>query len=288
MSSVSVVPDAQARHGLAAEPLRRRTRQVAGLNQACCPTWRSGRGPTVRSCWPTASRAERRFPTTIRSRRSAKISAPLRADYTLARSRLALGVLHDRRRQQPDPAGRSAVRLLHHAAHAGGEPGGDAHLLAGHAEHVPRRVLARRRSTWIRLCWRRFRPVSRLSTEPGPGGIVVGGGVTTTGLAGHHLGRSQQRRRRLEPQKSVSPSRTAIQINAASTRSASASGFSGSRTTKTRRRASSGRPRFTSLTTFLQGTVEHVSSGARAQRTGLAKPVRRLVLRGHHQAAPAI
>ena len=84
---------------------------VANLNPAMLPYMsvlaRRQRPGTARR---TASPAARRSPTTIPAKPSARISAPLRADYTLGDRDSLSGRLHHRRRQQPDPAGRSAVR----------------------------------------------------------------------------------------------------------------------------------------------------------------------------------
>ena len=48
-----------------------------------------------------------------------------------------------------------------------------------------------------------------------------------------------------------------------------------------------GQASFTSLTTFLQGNGEQISGDPVADRTGMAKSARRMVPRGHHQAAAA-
>ena len=150
----------------------------------------------------------------------------------------------------------------------------------------PRRLFARRIQSRFRSAGVSSQPASPSSQGDGPGGIVVNGGVTTTGLsgitsAGPNNAAGVWNRRNLF----TCTDDLADQPREA-TRSARASGFSACRTTKTPRRASLGQATFTSLTTFLQGTVSSFPGGSRSQRTGLEKSLRRVVPRGRHQAAP--
>ena len=184
VSNVSVVPDAQARQGLLPNAAGVYT-PVANLNPAMLQYMSLlARRPMVRNCWRTACPAAPRSPTTIPSRPSAKTSAPLRADYTLSdRDTLSAAYTID--------DGNSLIPLAdplfasyRSAAQPGGQPAGDAYLLAADPEHLPRGLLARglqfrlrRRSTPFPV-----QPVLR-HRRGGPGGIVIGGGVTTTGAA---------------------------------------------------------------------------------------------------------
>ena len=114
---------------------------------------------------------------------------------------------------------------------------------------------------------------------------MIGGGVTTTGALRDHVGGPEQCRQCLESPESVHLYRQRPDQPRAFIRSASACGSSACRTTKTSLRASSAQASFASLTTFLQGTADHVSGGPRSERTGLAKLVRRVVCAGCDQAA---
>ena len=211
---------------------------------------------------------------------SARISAPLRADYILRRARLAFRRLHDRRRQQPDPAGRPAVRLLRRCCAAQvaslrRRTSSRPHIL----NTLHRRIFARRVQSTTPSRWPVSRVQSRFVTGAGPGR--------------HRRRRRRHHHRRAAPSPRPAPTTpptsgtaaifspipTTCRSARASTRSAPASGSSASRTTKTPLRASSAQASFTSLTTFLQGTVSTFQVVPDRQRTRLAKPVRRVVRR---------
>ena len=256
LSSVSVVPDAQVRLGTFPNSSGVYV-PVANLSQAMLPYfsfWPQPNGPELL----VNGTAQRHgvSPTTIPSRHIREDFGTMRLDYQLSRPRFAFRRLHHRQRRQPDPAGRPAVRLLHHAracrwpasrkrtssrrdmlntARAGFSRAGF-NLDSTPLGAVPVRALdfvsgrraGRDRGQWRRHHHRPFR---------------------------HHFGRPQQRRRRAGTAAICSPMRTMCRSPRASTRSAPACGCSGSRTMRIPPRASLGQATFTSLTTFLQGTV---------------------------------
>ena len=113
LSSVSVVPDAQARLGILPNPTAGIYAKVPNLNPAMLPYmsfWPAPNGPELLSSGVASGTAlsynnPRQNPFT-------RISAPSRADYTMSDRDTLSVVLHHRQRQQPDPAGRSAVRVV--------------------------------------------------------------------------------------------------------------------------------------------------------------------------------
>ena len=154
VGNVSVVPDAKVRLGILPP------NAITGVftpNPAMLPYFSFWPHPMARSCCPTASRAAQHSPTTIPSSPSAKISAPP-DDYTLGnRDSLSAAYTID--------DGNSLIPLAdplfasYNAAHAGGQPAGDPHLFAQHAEHGPRRLLARRIQS-------RFVPAGAVPSQP--------------------------------------------------------------------------------------------------------------------------
>ena len=119
------------------------------------------------------------------------------------RSRHAFGRLHDRRRQQPDPAGRSFVRLL--------LPRCACRWPACRKRTSFRReMLNTFRAGFSRAGFNlRFVAAGVISAQPlvrdrrGPGGIVIRRRRDHHRRWRHHFGRPEQRRRRLESPKSV-------------------------------------------------------------------------------------
>ena len=197
----------------------------------------------------------------------------------------AFGVLHHRRRQQPDPAGRSVVRLLQRAAHAGGQHAGNAHLLAQHAQHLPRRIFARRLQSRFVAAGAVSRPASSFVTGAGPGGIVVNGGVTTTGLsgitsAGPNNAAGVWNRRNLF---TYTDDVQITQGHPPDQRRRLVPARAGQRGL----RLAPARAGHLHQPDHLPARHrQQLPGGSHRQRTGLAKPVRRLVCRRRHQAAP--
>ncbi len=141
LSSVSVVPDAQARLGFL--PNASGVETKVRLNPRCCSTCRSGprrMDPELLSSG-IASGTALSYNNPRESIR--EDFGTMRADYTISDAGLAFGGLHHRRRQQPDPAGRSVVRVGGSAALPGGERAGNARFFADHSEYVHGGILAR-------------------------------------------------------------------------------------------------------------------------------------------------
>ena len=201
--------------------------------------WPEPNGP---NCWPTACPAAPRSRTTIPSRASAKTSARCARDYT-TRERDSLSAAYT------IDDGNSLIPLADPLfgsygtpAHAGGQPAGDAHLLAARAEHLPRGLLARGVQSTIRL------PLGDLPAEPlvrhgrRPGRHRGRRRHDHHRLSRHHGGGPEQRGRRLEPAQPLHVHRQLADQRRAVTRSAPASGSSACGTTKTPPRAVSARP----------------------------------------------
>ena len=116
--------------GPAAECRRASTTPVANLNRAMLPYmsfWPQPNGPELLANGvPSGTALSYNNPKRVHPRRLRHRCAPT----TIGDRDTLSASLHHRRRQQPDPAGGSAVRLVHRTAHAGGQPAGNAHLLA--------------------------------------------------------------------------------------------------------------------------------------------------------------
>ena len=110
-----------------------------------------------------------------------------------------------------------------------------------HAEYLPRRLLPCGIQSGFGSVGHRFRPNLSFVTGGGPGGIVVDGGVTTTGLSGITAA-GPNNAAGVWNRRNLFTFTDGLQISKGRTRSAPESGFSGCRTTKTPRRANSGKP----------------------------------------------
>ena len=209
----------------------------------------------------------------------------LRAGLRPPRPRLLLCRLHHRQRRQPGPRWptrcsrpppRSACRSAACRKRTSSRP---------ICSMPPAPAFRARRSIWIRRCSRHFPPACPSSTGAGPGGIVVSGGVTTTGLSGitsagpNNAAGVWNRRNLFTYADDVQIAKGIHQISA---------GVWFQRVQDNEDTAS----RQLGQATFHQ--PDHVSARDRQQlpgrperqRVGMAKPLRRLVLRGCHQAAP--
>ena len=151
---------------------------VANLNPAMLPYmsfWPQPNGPELLSSG-SRQRRPRMSPTTIRTRTSARTSAPcapimpsgerdsLSAAYTIDNGNSLI--------PQADPLFASYETLQS----AGGQHAGDAHLLAADPEHVHGRLLARR----LQL---RFRSAGAVSVEPDPSSPATGPGASWSAAA---------------------------------------------------------------------------------------------------------
>ena len=194
------MPDQQARQGFLPNATTGVYSKVPNLN------------PTMlqyMSYWPQPNGAELLVPTTgLPSGTASSFNSAaqniredfgtLRADYNLAERRHTFSLLHYRRRHQPRPAGRSALCFRQHAAHAGVQLAGNARFLAEHSQYRPRRFFARRLRSQFGSCLASFPANLDFVTGAGPGGIVIGGGVSTTGTRRAHFRRAEQCRGSLQ------------------------------------------------------------------------------------------
>ena len=123
------------------------------------------------------------------------------------------------------------------------------------AEHVARRLLARRLQSGSGAAGDISLPASLSCRARGPGGIVVGGGVTTTGLSGITSAGPNNAAGRLESPQSVHLSPTTCRSANGIHQISAGVWFQRVQDNEDTASRQLGQATFTSLTTFLQGTV---------------------------------
>ena len=285
LSSVSVVPDAQVRQGLIPDAATGVYTKPANVNPAMLPYF---------EFWPQANGAEL-LAGGVRERHGgfsynnprSKIQEDFgttRADYIDWRARFAVALLHGRQRQQPDPAGRSSVRIGGGAAKPGGEHSGDARVLAARVEYGDGRIFAG-------------------GIQPGSGvaGLVPGEHFVRDGRrAGRHGGGRGSDHygafgvlRRRDPTTPRAPgiagicslTRMMCRLTKGMHQISAGVWFQPIRDNEDSASRQLGQTTFTSLTTFLQGDGQHVPGDSRSERTGLAQHGRRMVRGGFDAAA---
>ena len=280
VSDVSVVPDQLARQGSLPNASGIYA-PVSASTRRCCPTCLSGLSRMARSCSSTVSRAERRSAYYNPRQSIREDFGTLRADAPI-RSRDSVSAAYtiddgDSLTPLADPLFGSALALRSQVASFQ-----ETHVFSPQLLNVFLAGFSRAGFNFEPFSFADFPSSLAFVSGRGPGGIVIGGGLTTTGASAitsagpNNAARTWNGRNLFTYSDDLHILKGVHQLSLGVW-------FQRLQDNEDTASRQMGQASFTSLADVPPGNREQFSSGAYPHRVGLEKPVRRLVLRGYYQ-----